>query len=166
MADKESRGETVWVQQQIRLTDRGRGCHHITPDVEQALEQTMGLRKFDVGVAHLFLQASTASLALSDRFDPAARYDTEAALSSLIPEKSDIWTRICEGSDDMPALVKNCLVGCNLTIPISNGILNTGHGQGIWLLEHKNYGGGRKLVITVQGMYKPTFNKPLGSLGL
>eukprot|EP00058_Branchiostoma_floridae_P026867 XP_002612358.1 hypothetical protein BRAFLDRAFT_79988 [Branchiostoma floridae] len=100
------------------------------------------------------------------RFDPAARYDTEAALSSLIPEKSDIWTRICEGSDDMPALVKNCLVGCNLTIPISNGILNTGHGQGIWLLEHKNYGGGRKLVITVQGMYKPTFNKPLGSLGL
>uniref|UniRef100_A0A5S6QPA9 Secondary thiamine-phosphate synthase enzyme n=1 Tax=Trichuris muris TaxID=70415 RepID=A0A5S6QPA9_TRIMR len=136
-----------WIQKVIKLKSRARGCHLITEDVENALPE---LREFSIGVLHLCLQHTSASISLNENWDNNVRVDAEMMLNHLVPENMP-YRHTCEGPDDMPAHVKSALVGATLCIPITNGRLNLGGWQGIWLCEHRNIGGSRKIVATIQG---------------
>ena len=122
-----------------------RGVHLVTRQIETEI------RGIETGIAHLFLQHSSASLALNENYDPDVRRDVESFLRSLIPDGWSGFTHTLEGPDDMPAHMKNILIGSSLTIPITDGRLNLGTWQGIYLLEHREHGGSRNIVITLIG---------------
>ncbi|KAI8906844.1 hypothetical protein EDD86DRAFT_174496, partial [Gorgonomyces haynaldii] len=135
-------------QQQISLQPKRRGCHLVTNEV---VSQVPELSKYSVGLMHVFIQHTSASLTLNENADPSVRVDMESSLNRIVPEDMD-YTHDDEGADDMPAHVKSSLFGASVTIPITNGRLNLGQTwQGIWLCEHRNRGGSRRLVITIQG---------------
>lgn len=121
-----------------------RGYHLITRIVEQQLPE---LPK--VGVLHLFIKHTSAGLTINENADPSVRVDFESIFNKIVPENMPFLTHTMEGSDDMPAHIKASLVGSSVSIPISNGQLNLGTWQGIYLCEFRNYGGARKLVATV-----------------
>ncbi len=137
-----------WFQKEVRLKPRPRGIHLITADV---MEQLPELRQIRVGLAHIFIKHTSASLTLNENADPSVRRDMENHLNVLAPEDAPYYTHTCEGPDDMPAHIKASLFGCSLSLPISNGALNLGVWQGIYLCEHRNHGGARMLVITLFG---------------
>ena len=137
-----------WIQKQIRLKPRVRGFHLVTDEILDHIPELQGVR---VGHLHLFLQHSSASLTLNENADPSVRKDMEGAFNRLAPENHPDYTHIFEGPDDMPAHIKSSLLGASVQIPISNGKLNLGIWQGIYLCEHRNYGGGRQVVITAFG---------------
>jgi secondary thiamine-phosphate synthase enzyme len=136
--------------QQTTVTIRGksRGCHLITQEIQQALS---GMKTVNAGVAHIFLQHTSASLSINENASPDVRTDMEAILNHLVPEDEPYYQHTLEGSDDMPAHAKSTLVGAGLTVPVSGGRLNLGTWQGIYLCEHRNRGGGRSIVITLLG---------------
>jgi secondary thiamine-phosphate synthase enzyme len=138
---------TTWIQKTITLTVRPRGFHVITREIVSQLPELQRLR---VGVCHLFLQHTSASLGLNERVEPEVRADLETFFDRLVPENA-AYAHAYEGPDDMPAHIKALLVGASVTIPVSDGRLNLGTWQGIYLCEHRDHGGARKLVATIWG---------------
>jgi len=138
----------MWKQKTVRLQAKSRGFHLVTREL---LEQLPELREFKVGVAHLFIQHTSASLTINENADPDVRRDMEAHFNHFVPENQDYYQHTLEGSDDMPAHIKSSTLGSSLSIPISNGSLAMGTWQGIYLGEHRDYGGARRIVVTLHG---------------
>lgn len=139
----------AWFQQSIQLQPRRRGFHLITQEILPQFERE--LRTFNIGLAHFFLQHTSASLTINENADPDVRVDFESHFNRLAPENAPYFTHTLEGPDDMPAHLKSSLLGCSLTLPIQGGALALGTWQGIYLCEHRNQGGSRRLLVTLQG---------------
>ena len=137
----------MWLQQTISLTAKSRGFHLVTDEIEQAIS----IAKINVGVAHILLQHTSASLSLNENADPSVRDDFESYINRLAPERAPYYTHTYEGDDDMPAHLKSSLLGVSLTIPITNGRFNLGTWQGIYLGEHRDHGGKRRILVTING---------------
>lgn len=138
----------VWQQQEIVLRPRSRGFHLVTDEVYAALPVLAQVR---VGLLHLFIRHTSASLAINENADPDVRGDLERHFNVMVPERAPHYEHTLEGPDDMPAHIKSVLIGPDLMIPIGNGRLQLGTWQGIYLCEHRDYGGARTLVATIQG---------------
>ncbi len=138
---------TDWIQKEIVLPQFSRGCHLVTSYI---LQEVPEIRNFQVGLLHVFIQHTSASLTLNENADPDVLVDMNMALNKLAPE-SWPYVHTCEGPDDMPAHVKSSLTDSSISIPIGSGRLLTGTWQGIYLCEHRNHGGRRHLVVTIQG---------------
>jgi secondary thiamine-phosphate synthase enzyme len=138
----------MWMQKQIILQGRKRGFHLVT---EEILGQLDDLKQFEIGLAHFFIQHTSASLAINENADPSVRVDMEAFFNRAIPENEPYYTHILEGADDMPAHIKAVTMGSEITIPINNGKIILGVWQGIYLGEHRDYGGKRKIIATLNG---------------
>ena len=137
----------TWHQREITLRARPRGVHLVTSEITDALPELRALR---VGLAHLFIRHTSASLTLNENASPDVRRDFETWFNVAVPEDF-AWTHTLEGADDMPAHVKAALMGSSLSLPISDGRLALGTWQGIYLCEHRDRGGARTLVATLQG---------------
>jgi secondary thiamine-phosphate synthase enzyme len=137
----------AWIQRDIELRARPKGLYPITQDVVAAMPEMAQVR---VGLLHVFLQHTSASLTVNENADPDVPADLEDALSAIAPEDA-AYRHTCEGPDDMPAHVKSSLLGCSLSIPVSGGKLALGTWQGIFLCEHRRRGGPRRLVLTLWG---------------
>ena len=138
----------MWIQRQLELAPRPRGFHLVTREVVAALPELVGLR---VGLLHLLIQHTSASLALNENASPDVRRDFESWFSAAVPEQARMWTHRLEGSDDMPAHVKAALIGSSLTLPVSDGRLALGTWQGVYLCEHRDHGGARSVLATAWG---------------
>jgi secondary thiamine-phosphate synthase enzyme len=138
----------MWIQREIRLEARPRGFHLVTGDVLEALPE---LRELRVGLLHLLIRHTSASLALNENASPDVRRDFEAWFDRAVPEGAPYWTHTLEGDDDMPAHIKASLLGPSLSLPIAGGRLALGTWQGIYLCEHRDHGGPRSLVATAWG---------------
>jgi secondary thiamine-phosphate synthase enzyme len=138
----------MWLQRVIRLSPRPRGFHLVTREVLEAVPELRGL---SVGILHLLIQHTSASLALSENASPAVRRDFETWFDRAVPEGAPYWTHTLEGDDDMPAHVKAALLGPSLTLPLRDGRPALGIWQGIFLCEHRDRGGPRSVVATVWG---------------
>lgn len=134
------------IQKEIRLNPYPRGFHLITAEIERQLP-----RLPRTGILNLHIKHTSAAITMNENADPSVRTDFENFMNKLIPENHPVYIHTLEGSDDMPAHIKASLFGQNLSIPITNGQLNMGTWQGIYLCEFRNRGGSRKLVITVFG---------------
>ncbi|RUO26050.1 hypothetical protein CWE09_04805 [Aliidiomarina minuta] len=137
-----------WYQTQIQLDARPRGFHLITSEVEGALEQLAAVK---VGLLQVFIQHTSASLTINENADATVRGDFERFFSHAVPENEPYYEHTFEGPDDMPAHLKSSILGSSLSIPVTEGRLNLGTWQGIYLCEHRNRGGSRSLVLTLQG---------------
>lgn len=140
----------MWIQKQISLRARSRGCHLVTQEILEGIPE---LSQVEVGLLHVFIMHTSASLTLNENADPDVRVDLEASLNAIAPEDFP-YVHTMEGPDDMPAHVKASLMGASVSIPVANGRLRTGTWQGIYLCEHRDHGGSRKLVLTLQGEKK------------
>lgn len=138
----------MWFQKNIVLNARPRGFHLITQALIQELPE---LRQYKIGIAHFFIQHTSASLTINENADPTVRSDFESFFNQSVKEDEDYYLHTYEGSDDMPAHIKSSLLGQSVTIPISQGELNLGTWQGIYLGEHRNHGGSRRIIVTLQG---------------
>lgn len=143
---------TVWVQRTVELAARPRGFHLVTGEVLEALPE---LGRVEVGLLHLLIRHTSASLALNEDASPEVRRDFEAWFDRAVPEGAPYWTHTLEGPDDMPAHVKAALLGPSLTLPVRRGRLALGTWQGIYLCEHRDRGGPRSLVATLHGEAAP-----------
>ena len=137
----------AWLQTELQLAPCRRGFHLITSEIEAAIE---GMEKLRVGILHVFIQHTSASLSINENADPDVRVDMEMALNQIVPEDLE-YVHTMEGSDDMPAHVKSSLLGSSVTIPVTKGGLAFGTWQGIYLCEHRNNAEGRSLVLTLMG---------------
>lgn len=137
----------AWLQRSIRLAPKSRGFHLITREIVDALPE---LAEFRVGILHVFIQHTSASLSINENADPDVPRDLERAFNALAPEDFP-YRHTCEGPDDMPAHVKASVLGSSVWVPISEGRLALGTWQGIYLCEHRNRGGARHLVLTLSG---------------
>ena len=135
-------------QKEIVLKPYSRGYHLIT---DQILDQLKELNEIQIGWMQVFIKHSSASLTINENADPSVRIDFESHMNKIVPENAPYYIHTYEGSDDMPAHIKSSLMGASVQIPITNGRLNLGTWQGIYLCEHRNVGGARKLVLTVLG---------------
>ncbi|HTH82146.1 MAG TPA: secondary thiamine-phosphate synthase enzyme YjbQ [Mucilaginibacter sp.] len=135
-------------QQQVRIGQKRRGFHLITAEVIYALPQ---IAELTTGICQVFIQHTSASLTINENADPTVRKDFEMYFSKTVPENDPEYQHDDEGPDDMPAHLKAALLGSSVTIPIRNGKLALGMWQGIYLCEHRNYGGERHLMITAWG---------------
>jgi secondary thiamine-phosphate synthase enzyme len=138
----------MWLQREIRLRPRPRGFHLVTDEVLSALPE---LREVRVGLAHLFIRHTSASLTLNENASPDVRDDFEAWFNEAVPEDAPYWTHTIEGPDDMPAHIKASVLGPALTLPVSGGRFALGTWQGVYLCEHRDRGGSRSVVVTVFG---------------
>ena len=136
-----------WIQRTIELNERARGFHLVTREVVAALPE---VAQFDVGLLHVFIQHTSASLSINENADPDVPADLEASFASIAPENFP-YRHTCEGPDDMPAHVKASLLGSSLTIPVHRGALTLGTWQGIYLCEHRDNGGPRRVMFTAFG---------------
>jgi secondary thiamine-phosphate synthase enzyme len=138
----------MWVQGRITLAPRARGFHLVTREV---LDQISGLEQIRVGLLHLLIQHTSASLTLNENASPDVRQDFESWFNDIVPERAPYWTHTFEGPDDMPAHVKASLLGPTLTLPLAQGRPALGTWQGIYLCEHREHGGPRSIVATAFG---------------
>lgn len=138
----------MWIQKEITLEPRPRGFHLITQDIERAIADCGGIQ---VGLLNLFIQHTSASLTINENADPTVRADFERYFSRAVPEDEPYYQHTLEGSDDLPAHLKSSIIGPSVQIPVTKGRLNLGTWQGIYLCEHRNHGGSRRVVITLQG---------------
>jgi secondary thiamine-phosphate synthase enzyme len=138
----------IWLQSEIRLAPRPRGFHLVTREVLAGLP---GLERIEVGLLHLLIAHTSASLALNENASPDVRRDFETWFNAAVPERAPFWTHTLEGPDDMPAHIKAALLGPSLTLPLSRGRLALGTWQGIYVCEHRDRGGARSLVATAWG---------------
>ncbi len=138
----------MWIQKTIRLQPRKRGFHLITSEVLAQLPELVSLQ---VGLLHLFIQHTSASLCINENADPTVRSDMEKHFNQAVPENAPYYDHTLEGADDMPAHIKSVTLGCSLSIPVRQGRLALGTWQGIYLGEHRNQGGARTLVATLHG---------------
>lgn len=137
----------TWQQLQIRLRPRKRGFHLITNEILAALP---GIAQIEIGLLHVFIQHTSASLCINENADPDVPHDLESSLNAIVPEDFP-YRHTIEGPDDMPAHVKAALVGTSVSVPVSNGRLALGTWQGVYLCEHRDQATGRSLVLTLQG---------------
>jgi len=138
----------MWQQTSIQLKARPRGVHLITRELEAGLS---GLQRVRVGLCQFFIQHTSASISINENADPSVRSDLENHLNRLAPDDPSLYRHIQEGADDMPAHIKSSLIGASLMVPVTNGRLNLGTWQGIYLCEHRDRGGSRRVVVTLQG---------------
>jgi secondary thiamine-phosphate synthase enzyme len=138
----------IWLQRELVLRARPRGFHLVTREVLEALPE---LGRVGVGILHLLIQHTSASLALQENASPDVRRDFETWFNAAVPEGASYWTHTLEGPDDMPAHIKAALLGPSLTLPIAGGRLALGTWQGIYLCEHRDRGGARRVVATAWG---------------
>lgn len=138
----------MWIQKEITLSQMPRGFHLITGEI---LKQLPEIKDVSVGLLNIFIKHTSASLTINENADPDVRVDLESYFNRLAPENTPYYFHTSEGADDMPAHIKSSLLGNSITIPIKNGMLNLGTWQGIYLCEHRNHGGARKLVLTLNG---------------
>jgi secondary thiamine-phosphate synthase enzyme len=141
----------TWYQREITLTPKRRGFHLVTRDL---LDRLPEIQDFAVGLAHFFIQHTSASLALNENADPTVRQDMESHFNVIVPADAPYYIHTYEGPDDMPAHIKAVLLGSSLTLPISSGRLNLGTWQGIYLCEHRDRARGRRLVVTLHGQLR------------
>ena len=139
----------MWIQKKISLTPRTRGFHIITDNI---LENIPELKKFKAGILQLFIKHTSASLTINENADPTVLIDFESHFNILAPENKNYYKHTCEGPDDMPAHLKSSILGSSVSVPITDGKLNLGIWQGIYLCEHRNHGTVRKLIATIQGL--------------
>ena len=135
-------------QAEMRLPAFPRGFHLITRHVLEALPE---LKEMNAGVLHVFIQHTSASLTINENADPTVREDFESHFNVLVPESATYFKHTFEGPDDMTSHIKSSLLGSSVSVPVTNGRLNLGTWQGIYLCEHRNYGGSRRLVLTAYG---------------
>jgi len=135
-------------QKALALRERRRGFHIITNEVEDALPQ---IKEINIGICQVFIQHTSASLTINENADPTVRIDFEMFFNKTVKENDPNYEHDYEGSDDMPAHLKSALLGSSVSIPIRNGRLALGTWQGIYLCEHRNHGGQRRLMITAWG---------------
>ena len=135
-------------QKEIHLKSRSRGFHLITSEITSQLEELSSIK---IGQLQVFNKHTSASLTINENADPTVRQDFESHMSKMVPENAPYYIHIYEGPDDMPAHIKASLMGASVTIPVTNGRLNLGTWQGIYLCEHRNHGGSRKVVLTLFG---------------
>lgn len=138
----------MWQQVEYKLPSMSRGFHLITEHIEKALDDMSAV---SVGLLHIQLLHTSASLTINENADPSVRRDMERHFSHMVPEDQPYYEHVYEGSDDMPAHIKASMLGSSLTIPVKNGALRLGTWQGIYLGEHRDYGGARRIVLTLQG---------------
>jgi secondary thiamine-phosphate synthase enzyme len=150
----------AWLQAELRLGPRRRGFHLITAEVEAALPE---IERLDVGLLHVFIQHTSASLTINENADPDVPRDLEMAFRNIAPEDFP-YVHTLEGPDDMPAHVKASLLGSSVTVPIRHGRLWLGTWQGIYLCEHRDRGGPRRIILTAHGepadSARPTAHDP------
>jgi len=138
----------MWIQKEIRLKSQKRGFHLVTDEI---LGQMTELSKISIGMFNVFIKHTSASLTINENADPTVRQDFESFFNRAVPENEPYYRHLDEGSDDMPSHLKSSLLGSSLNIPITNGRLNLGIWQGIYLCEHRNHAGSRTLIVTVNG---------------
>ncbi len=138
----------MWLQKEIRLRPRPRGFHLIT---DELLREVPELRDIRIGMMNVFIMHTSASLTLNENADPTVRQDFESWFNRAVREDEPYYRHQDEGADDLPAHIKASLLGSSLSIPIGNGQLRLGTWQGIYLCEHRNHGGSRRIVVTVNG---------------
>jgi len=138
----------MWFQKRIQLLAKKRGFHLIDKELLQQLPE---LKTLEIGLAHFFIQHTSASLTLNENADPTVRGDFERHFNVMVPENADYYQHTYEGPDDMPAHLKSTLIGAELTIPITHGRLNMGTWQGIYLCEHRDDASDRTIIVTLNG---------------
>jgi secondary thiamine-phosphate synthase enzyme len=138
----------MWIQREITLDARSRGFHLVTSEVESGVPE---LAELKVGIALLFIQHTSASLTLNENASPDVRRDFASWFDRAVPEDASYWTHTLEGADDMPAHIKASLTGSSLALPVRDGSLALGTWQGIYLCEHRDSGGPRRLLVTAFG---------------
>jgi secondary thiamine-phosphate synthase enzyme len=138
----------MWKQKEFSLSPRPRGYHIITDEV---ISEVPEISEITTGIAHIFIKHTSASLTINENADPSVRRDFKSHFKRMVPEDTSLYEHTLEGPDDMTSHIKSSLLGHSISIPISNGKLNLGTWQGIYLCEHRNNGGSRKLVVTLQG---------------
>jgi secondary thiamine-phosphate synthase enzyme len=137
-----------WVQKEIVLAPRPRGFHLVTDEILAGVGE---IGDFSVGMAHLFILHTSASLTINENADPTVRQDFEAHFNAAVPENAPYYRHTIEGADDMPAHIKASTMGSGVMVPIDRGALRLGTWQGIYLCEHRNRGGARRIVATLWG---------------
>lgn len=141
----------MWQQKEFRLSAKSRGFHLVTQEVVSQLPE---IRDYRVGLLHLFIKHTSASLTINENADPDVRIDMETFFNHIAPERGLPLVHTIEGPDDMPAHVKSSLLGASVSVPISHGRLAFGTWQGIYLCEHRNRGGSRHFLATLQGQFE------------
>ena len=138
----------MWIQKEISLNPKPRGFHLITDEILQNLQE---IGDISIGTMEIFIKHTSASLTINEDADPTVRDDFESHFNQIAPENAPYYKHTIEGPDDMPAHLKSSILGSSVTIPITNGTLNLGIWQGIYLCEHRNHGGSRSVVLTLTG---------------
>ena len=138
----------ISIQKEIILPKFNRGFHLITSDI---IESINSINKISIGVLHIFIKHTSASITINENADFTVREDMESYFNKNVSENEPYYKHTFEGADDMPAHIKSSLLGSSVTIPISNGTLNLGIWQGVYLCEHRNHATNRKLVLTIMG---------------
>jgi secondary thiamine-phosphate synthase enzyme len=138
----------MWYQTQITLSSKPRGYHIITEEVLSGIPE---IKDIKTGIAHIFIKHTSASITINENADPSVRRDFLTHFKRMIPEDTSLYEHTLEGPDDMTSHIKSSLLDSSLSIPITNGKLNLGTWQGIYLCEHRNNGGRRRLVVTLHG---------------
>jgi len=136
-------------QKEIALNQYRRGFHLITNEI---IHKFIEIGEIKAGILHVFIKHTSASLTLNENADPTVRLDFESHFNKMVPEDMPYYKHDYEGSDDMPAHLKSSILGSSVTLPITNGQLNTGIWQGVYLCEHRNHGGSRKIILTAYGI--------------
>ena len=138
----------MWIQKEISLNPKPRGFHLITNEIIQNIQE---IGDISIGTMEIFIKHTSASLTINEDADPTVRDDFESHFNQIIPENAPYYKHTIEGPDDMPAHLKSSILGSSVTIPITNGTLNLGTWQGIYLCEHRNHGSSRNIVLTLTG---------------
>ena len=138
-----------WYQKEISLNPKPRGFHLVTDEIVQQLPE---LKNISTGLLHILLKHTSASITLNENYDPDVRTDLEKYFNRNVKENESYYEHNSEGADDMPAHIKSVLIGNSITIPVTNGNLNLGTWQGIYLCEHRNSAGSRRIVVTISGI--------------
>jgi len=138
----------MWFQKKLSLAAKKRGFHLVTAEV---ISQLPEIKNVSIGILNLFIQHTSASITLNENADPDVRVDMESHFNQIVPENAPYYIHTVEGPDDMPAHIKSSLLGNVLSIPITDGQLNLGTWQGIYMCEHRNHASSRRFVATVTG---------------
>jgi len=138
----------MWIQKEISLKPKERGFHLVTDEILFNLPE---LKEIKVGMVNVLIKHTSASLTINENADPTVRQDFESYFNRAVPEDEPYYRHLDEGSDDLPAHLKSSILGSSLNIPVTNGRLNLGIWQGMYLCEHRNHGDSRSIVVTIQG---------------
>jgi len=138
----------MWIQRNITIEKKQKGFHLIT---DQLIDQIPEINNIYIGLLHVFILHTSASITLNENMDGSVRDDFKSFFNNLVPENQNYFTHTYEGSDDMPAHLKSSILGSSIVIPISNGRLKIGTWQGIYLCEHRNHADARNIVLTIHG---------------